>query len=86
MNFEVIFLPSAYADLARLWTDNVPLRRSINEASDRVEKQLVRNAHRKGTSVDNYRTIRESPLLVLYTVVVDDARVRVVEFRLEEPS
>ena len=28
MNFEVIFLPSAYADLARLWT-NIPLRLEI---------------------------------------------------------
>ena len=84
MNFEVIFLPSAYADLARLWTDNIPLRRSINQASDRVEEQLARDAHLKGTPVDNYRTIRESPLLVLYVVSIDRAKVWIVEFRLAE--
>jgi hypothetical protein len=90
MNFEVIFLPSAYADLARLWADNVPLRLAITQAANRVERVLARDAHRRGTSVDNYRTIRESPLLVLYAVAVDDARARarawVVEFRLVEAT
>jgi len=84
MNFEVIFLPSAYADLARLWTDNIPLRREINRASNQVERELARDAHRKGTSIDNYRTIRESPLLVLYSVSTEQAKVWVVEFVLAE--
>ena len=84
MNVEVIFLPSAYADLARLWTDNIPLRRSTNRASDRVEQELARDAHLKGTPVDNYRTIRESPLLSLYSVSVDHAKVWIVQFRLTE--
>ena len=84
MNFEVIFLPSAYADLARLWTDNVHLRMVINQASNRVERELARDAHLKGTPVDNYRTNRVSPLLVLFAVRVDQAKVWIVEFRLAE--
>ena len=51
-----------------------------------MERELARDAHRKGASVDNYRTIRESPLLVLYTVSIGEAKVWIVEFRLAEPS
>jgi hypothetical protein len=84
MRFEVDLLGTASDDLARLWTDHVSLRRAISEAVDRAERELGVNAHQKGTSVDNYRTIRVAPLLVLYIVSVGDAKVEIVEFRLAE--
>ncbi len=86
MRFQVDLLGTASDDLARLWTDNVSLRRAINEAVDDAERELGVNAHRKGTSVDNYRAIRVAPLLVLYLVAVADSKVDIVEFRLIEET
>ena len=86
MRFQVDLLGTAYADLARVWTDSVPLRGAINRAVDQAERELGIDAHEKGSSVDNYRVIRVTPLLVLYVVVVEEAKVEIVEFRLVDPT
>jgi hypothetical protein len=82
MRFTVIWLPSAVADLAALWTDNPPLRREITAAPDRIDKELRTDAHIKGYAIDNCRILRVTPLVVINTAELDDRRARVAGLSL----
>jgi hypothetical protein len=55
MNYGVDWSQDADGELANLWVQNTAERQAITQAAHRIIQELRRDAHRKGTPIDNYR-------------------------------
>ena len=71
MNYTVVWIPSAEAEMARLWTVAIA-RSAIASAADEIDDILGRTPYDVGES-------REWPLAVSYVVRDDDRLVQVQE-------
>ena len=81
MDYEIDWLPSADDELLDVWLRHPHDRIAINAASRVIERILSRDAHRLGTSIDNYRYIIVGPLGFLFTASSNEGRAVIIEVR-----
>lgn len=78
MNFDVVYVPSAEAQLAAIWV-NAPDQADVSRASDRIDRLLGSDPLTAGESrPPGRRGAIELPLVVYYEVSEPDRRVRVL--------
>ncbi|MFL5244649.1 MAG: hypothetical protein ACJ8FY_21315 [Gemmataceae bacterium] len=80
MKYTVTWIKLAESQLARIWTRATD-RQAVADASDRIERELASDAHRKGVPLGAFRTFTDDPLAVLFYVDPSDCMVRVVQVR-----
>ena len=89
MIWTVTYLPTAEAELTRLWLAS-SARNDLARASDEVERQLRSDPLHAGQELgDHYWIIVEGPVAVLYQVDEPDCRVSVkavFDWTVEEGS
>ena len=78
MNYTVVWMPRAQAQLANVWTSAIN-RKAVTEATYRLEQRLAENPLDVGESREaNRRIAFDPPLQVLFRVFAADMRVEVV--------
>ncbi|HEY7309722.1 MAG TPA: hypothetical protein VH643_10225 [Gemmataceae bacterium] len=77
MRYTVTWLPDAEDKLADLWTQASD-RQAVADAANRIERELLRDADRKGQEDDGQRILVDRPLAVTFTVSPDDCLVTIV--------
>jgi hypothetical protein len=80
MRWTVVWDARAQDQLARLWM-NAPDRQAVAESSDRIDRELLNDADKKGAPFGPYRILKDDPLFVLYTVDSGDCMATVWEVR-----
>ncbi len=77
--YTVVWLESARDELTALWM-NQPLRRSVTQASDEIDRELADDASTKGRELrDGYRFLLVFPIKVLFRVRENDRIVEVLK-------
>lgn len=82
MRFTLTYTSEAIAELAKLWlaANN---RKSVTEASDRIEQELRNDPHLKGDTVSgSLRKIVVAPLVFYFLVSPDDRLATVWSVRM----
>ena len=82
MKWTVTWTNEAEEELTDIWLRATNKRR-ITEASDRIERELRRNADKKGKSVARHRVLHIPPLAVAFELIPDDCLVRVIHVERE---
>ncbi len=78
MNYTVVWVPSAEAQLAAIWMRS-PDRESVTVSSARIDSLLGDSPLTEGESrPDGYRVIIELPLTAYFQVIPDDCLVKVL--------
>lgn len=77
MKFTVTYYPSARDELIDVWLAASD-RQAITDASDAIDRELAWDAHRKGEPYEENRLFGIYPLVVAYSVSVDDRLVTVL--------
>lgn len=78
MIFTVVWLPSAQDELIDIWLTSND-RQSVTEAANAIDQHLRRDAHQRGQPFFGRRILAISPLLVNFTVSLDDRLVTVAQ-------
>jgi hypothetical protein len=76
MTYTVTWLREAEEALADVWL-RASDRRAVTAAAHRIERKLRRDAHTKGSPVDDTRVIFDDLLAVTFTVSPDDCLVTI---------
>jgi hypothetical protein len=76
MIFTVIWTRPARNALADIWTQG-PDRQAITEASHRIDQELRVDAHWKGRTLGSHYVWIDPPLIVSFTVDLDDRMVKI---------
>ena len=80
MKYTVIMEKPAQNQLASIWTQ-AAVRQAVTDASNLIERELVKDAHIKGMSLGPFRTYRDDPLEYLFRVDPGDCMVRIFRVR-----
>jgi plasmid stabilization system protein ParE len=81
MKYSVIWLPSAEADLATIWTNALD-RAAVTRAAMQIDLQLAKNPQDAGESrSENDRIVFEAPLIALVEVLETQRCVNVMHLR-----
>jgi len=80
MRYTVLFDNPAESQLARIWLQAVD-KQAVADASNRIERELARDAHLKGTPFGAFRRYADDPLAVLFHVDPGDCKVRIIQYR-----
>jgi plasmid stabilization system protein ParE len=78
MRYTVEYTPAAYNDLASIW-NQASDQQAVADAADEIDWLLARFPERHGQPYNGYRVHSVWPLEVLYEIIPDDRRVRVLE-------
>lgn len=77
--YTVVWIESARDELAELWMSQ-PLRRSVAQASDEIDRELAEDASSKGWELrDGYRFLAVFPIKVLFRIREHDRIVEVLK-------
>jgi hypothetical protein len=80
MRYTVIWEKPAENQLSRIWMRATD-KQAVTDASNRIDRELLIDAHRKGRPLGVFRTYTDDPLAVLFHVDPGDCMVRVVQVR-----
>jgi plasmid stabilization system protein ParE len=80
MIYTVTWTKSAQNALADIW-NHAPDKQAVTDASNRIDRDLRLDAHRKGRALGNHRVWIDPPLVVAFTVDPGDCMVRVIQVR-----
>lgn len=80
MKYTVVWEIAAQSQLARIWMSAAD-RQDVTNASNRIERELARDAHAQGTPLGVFRTYTDDPLAVLFHVDPGDRMVRIIQVR-----
>ena len=67
MKYAVVYLKAAENRLARIYTQALDPT-AVSAASNRIDRELALDAHRKGSPRGGYRVYTDHPLTVLFQV------------------
>ncbi|MFO0843703.1 MAG: hypothetical protein U0797_15115 [Gemmataceae bacterium] len=81
MIYTVVWVPSARARLATLWTQAAD-RQAIADSADRIDEELREDADAKGIPFGHFRAYYDDPLGVMYNVDPGDCKVTVMAVKL----
>lgn len=80
MTFTVTWLPSAQDDLARIWMAALD-RSAVTQASNRIDAELRIDGHQKGVPFQGFFICEFVPLIVKFSVSLDDRLIEVVDVK-----
>jgi hypothetical protein len=80
MRFTVVMETPAKNQLARIWVRATD-KQAVTDASNRIDRELANDAHRKGIPLGIFRRYADDPLEVLYHVDPGDCMVRIIPVR-----
>ena len=80
MRYTVVVEKPAENQLARIWAA-APDQQAVADASDRIDRELANDAHRKGVPLGVFRKYTDDPLAVLFHADPGDRMVRIIQYR-----
>jgi hypothetical protein len=80
MRYTLIWEKAAENQLTRIWTRATD-KQAVADASNRIDQELLIDAHRKGSPLGVFRTYTDDPLAVLFHVNPGDCMVTVIQVR-----
>ena len=80
MRYTVIMEKPAENQLVHIWYQAGD-QQEVADASNRIERELVNDAHVKGSPLGPFRTYRDDPLEYLFHVDPGDCMVRIIWVR-----
>ena len=80
MKYTVVYVKAAENQLARIYMQAHDAA-AVVAASNRIDRELATDAHRKGSPRGSYRSYTDHPLTVLFQVDPGDRMVKVVHVR-----
>ena len=78
MIFTITWLPSAIQELADLWI-HAPDRNAITDSANKIDRLLREDGHVKGQEFKNQKTLYEPPLMITFSVRLDDRLIEVIQ-------
>jgi hypothetical protein len=78
MKYTLVYVKAAENQLTRIYL-NAPDPQAVSDASNRIDRELANDAHRKGSPRAGYRIYTDDPLAVLFHVDPGDRMVKIVQ-------